>query len=174
MFPLAHPGVAYLVYTRYCQYIRDEPPGGLETLVLVFGAMVPDLIDQPLYHSGWAPTTRTVGHSVLAGVALSFVVVLAVRRWSPSDHVGRAFGAGYALHLAADAVWPLFLWIPAELRYLGWPLVHQPPYEGTKALVTIGDVAVTTLWVELVLLLLAILVWWRDGRPGAAHTWNRG
>lgn len=174
MFPPVHPGVAYLVYAWYERAFRGGPPGRLETLVLVFAATVPDLVDQPLYHLGSAPTTRTVGHSVLVGAILSLVVVLAVRRWSLGDRVGRAFAAGYFLHLAADAVWPLLLWIPAELRYLGWPFVQQPPYEGTKSLVTIGDVGVTTLWVELVLFALAIVVWWRDGRPGVPRIGSQG
>lgn len=174
MFPLVHPGVAYLVYARYERYLRGEPPGGLETLVLVFGATVPDLIDQPLYYLGSASTTRTLGHSVIAGVVLSLVVVLAVQRWSFDDRPGQAFAGGYVLHLAADAVWPLLLWIPAELRYLGWPFIRQPPYEGTKALVTIGGVVVTTLWVELGLLVLAIVVWWRDGGPGIPRSGTHG
>lgn len=166
MFPLVHPGVAYLVYALYGRYGRGAPPGGGETLVLVFAATLPDLVDQPLYHLGMTSTTRTVGHSVMAGVALSLLVVFAVR-WLPIDGRARqAFAAGYFLHLAADAVWPLLLWIPAELQYLGWPIVHQPPYEGTKPLLAVDDFVVTTRWVELVLFALALLVWWRDGRPG--------
>lgn len=170
MFPLVHPGVAYLVYAGYVRLDDGRPPGGTETLALVLGAVVPDLVDQPLYHLGTAPTTRTIGHSLLAGVVLSALVVLAVRRTATADRVGRAFAAGYFLHLLADAVWPIVLWLPAELRYLGWPIVQQPPYEGTKPLLAIGGVVVTTLWVEIVLLVVAIIVWWRGGRPGDRHT----
>lgn len=166
MHPLVHPGVAYLVYAAYVRLVHDRPPGDAATLALVLAAMVPDLVDQPLYHLGVAHTTRTVGHSVLVGLVLSGLVAGAVERSGVDDHVGRAFAAGYFLHLLADAVWPLVLWLPAELRYLGWPLVQQPPYEGIKFLVAVGDVAVTTLWVELVLLAVALVAWWRDGRPG--------
>lgn len=166
MFPLVHPGVAYLVYASYTRFAGGGPPDGRATLALVLAAFVPDLVDQPLYHLGFAHTTRTVGHSVLAGVAVSGLVALAVRRSATDDRVGNAFAAGYFLHLLADAVWPLVLWLPAELRYLGWPVVQQPPYEGTKFLLTAGDVAVTTRRVELVLLTVALVVWWRDGRPG--------
>lgn len=166
MFPLVHPGVSYLVYSGYVRFVDHGPPGGLATLVLLLGSTAPDLVDQSLYYLGGAPTTRTVGHSVLVGVVLSDLVVLAVGRSSIDDRVGRAFVFGYFVHLLADAVWPLILWIPAELRYLGWPVVQQPPYEGTKALVVVGDVVVTTLWVEFALLGVAVVVWWRDGRPG--------
>lgn len=166
MFPLVHPGVAYLVYTTYTRFVDGGPPGGAATLALVLAAFAPDLVDQPLYHLGVAHTTRTVGHSVLAGVVMSGLVALAVRRSATDDSVGNAFAAGYFLHLLSDGVWPLVLWLPAELRYLGWPVVQQPPYEGTKFLVAVGDVVVTTRWVELVLLAVALVVWWHDGRPG--------
>lgn len=174
MFPIVHPAVAYLVYAGYERYVHDAPPGGVAALALVFGAVVPDMVDQPLYHLGLASTTRTVGHSVLAGVVLSLLAAGVVRWWTVGDRAGQAFAAGYFLHLAADAVWPLLLWIPAELRYLGWPLLHQPPYEGTKPLVAIGAVVVTTLWVEVVLFALAIAVWWRDGGPGVPGVGNDG
>ena len=166
MYPLVHPGVAYLVYASYTRLVDGGPPGGGATLALVLAAFTPDIVDQPLFHLGFAHTTRTVGHSLLAGVLVSGFVVLAVRRSAIDGRVGNAFAAGYFLHLLSDAVWPLVLWLPAELRYLGWPAVRQPPYEGTKLLVTVGDVAVTTLWVESVVLAAALVVWWRDGRPG--------
>lgn len=166
MFPLVHPGVSYLAYSGYVRLADGEAPGSLATLVLVLGSAIPDLLDQPLYYLAGAPTTRTVGHSVLAGAVLSGLVVLAIRRSSTDDRVGRAFAFGYFTHLLADAVWPVVLWIPAELRYLGWPVLQQPPYDGTKQLGIVGDVFVTTLWVELALLAVATVVWWRDGWPG--------
>lgn len=166
MFQLVHPGVAYLLSVGYSRFVGREPPGRMAMLALLVGSVIPDLVDQPLYYLGVAPNTRTVAHSVLAGVVLSGLVALAVSRSATDDRVGTAFATGYLSHLLADAVWPLVLWIPGELRYLGWPLTRQPPYEGVKPLGTVGGVTVTTLWVELALLAAAIALWWRDGRPG--------
>lgn len=166
MFPPVHPGVAYLLYAPYARLVDSTPPTGAATLTLVIGAVLPDLVDLPLYHLGGAPSTRSVGHSVLVGVGLSALVGLASRRSSIDDRIGVAFAVGYVSHLLADAVWPLVLRIPAELRYLGWPVTQQPPYEGTKPLATVGDVTITTLWVELAVFLVAIGLWWHDDRPG--------
>lgn len=166
MFPPVHPGVAYLLYTAYTRLVDSEPPGGLATLALVMGALFSDLVDLPLYHLVGAPSTRTVAHSLLVGVGLSGLVLLAISQLSVDNRVGVVFAVGYLSHLLADAVWPLVLWIPEELRYLGWPITQQPLYEGIKPLVTVSDVTITTLWVELALLAVAIVVWWRDGRPG--------
>lgn len=166
MFPLVHPGLAYLLFAAYARLVDGRPPNGPVTIGLVVGAVVPDLVDLPLYYLAGAPSTRTVAHSLLVCVGLSAVVRLAIGRSSVDDRVGKGFAAGYLSHLLADAVWPLVLWLPAELRYLGWPLTQQPLYEGTKPLAAVCGVTVTTLWVESALLAVALAVWWRDGRPG--------
>lgn len=166
MFPLVHPGIAYLAYSGYLRFVDDEPSEGLAILVLAMGSVIPDLVDQSLHYLGSAPNTRTVAHSMLAGAFISTLVFLAINRFSANDRLGIAFLIGYLSHLLADAVWPVVLWIPAELRYLGWPVMQQPPYDGIKPLGTVGGVFVTTLWVELGLLAVATVVWWRDGRPG--------
>lgn len=166
MFPLAHPGVAYLLYTAYIRRVHGRSPDGLAAVALVSGAVIPDVVDLPLYYFGGAPSTRSVAHSVLAGVGLSSLVALTIGRSAVDNRVGVAFSAGYLSHLLADAVWPLVLWLPAELRYLGWPLTQQPLYEGTKPLGSVSGVTVTTLWIELAMLTVAIAIWWHDGRPG--------
>lgn len=166
MFPLAHPGVAYLLYTGYTRLVDGEPPGGSATVALVIGAAVPDLVDLPLYYLGWAPSARTVAHSLLIGIGVSGLAVLVNRQSSIEAGHGAVFAAGYLSHLLADAIWPVILWIPDELRYLGWPFTQQPLYEGVKPLGTVAGLTVTTLWVELALLAVAIGLWWGDGRPG--------
>lgn len=164
MFPPVHPGVAYLTYSAYAR-VREGPPTGPAAAAAVVGGVVPDTIDLPLYSLGVAPTTRTVGHAPLVGALAVGVVALAVRRAGVDGRIALAFGVGYCSHLLADAVWPLLFGLPAELRYLGWPVTRQPSYEGTKHLATVGDVAVTTLWIELPLLAAAVVLWWADGRP---------
>lgn len=166
MLPPVHPGVAYLLYAPIVWRVDDGPPTRPAMLALVIGAVLPDLVDLPLYYFGSAPSTRTVAHSVLVAVGSSGLILLA-SRWLPvPDRVGTAFAVGYLSHLLADAVWPLVLWIPSELRYLGWPLTQQPLYEASKPLITIGGTTITTVGAELALLTVAILRWWRDGKPG--------
>lgn len=166
MLPPVHPGIAYLLYALYTRVVDDDPPTGLVTLALLLGAVLPDLVDLPLYYLGGAPSTRTVGHSLFVGIGLSALVGIISRRSTINNYVGVAFAVGYFSHLLADAVWPLVLRIPEELRYLGWPLTQQPVYDGIKPLVTVGGTTVTTVWVELALLMAAIVLWWRDGQPG--------
>ncbi|AUX08601.1 putative membrane-bound metal-dependent hydrolase (DUF457) [Halalkaliarchaeum desulfuricum] len=166
MLPVVHPGLAYLVYTGWTHLTSGRPPGGLATLALVGGALLPDLIDQPLYFLLPLPSTRTLAHSLLVAVPVTVVVVVAVRRSSLSNTVGNGFAIGYLSHPIADAFWPLLLGKHAELGFLLWPLTESPAYEGEKALFVVGDVTVTTWWPELGLLALATVVWWLDGKPG--------
>lgn len=166
MFPPVHAGVAYLFYSASTRLREGRVPTGPAAAAAVVGGVLPDAIDLPLYYLDIAPTTRTVGHSAFVATLLVGPVVLAVRRLGTSDRLALAFAIGYCSHLIADAVWEVVLWIPEELRYLGWPITQQPPYEGTKELATVGEVTVTTMWVELPLLAAAVALWWADGRPG--------
>lgn len=166
MLPVVHPAVAYLLYTGWTRLSEGNPPGGLATLALVVGALLPDLIDQPLYLLVPLPSTRTLAHSLVVAVPVSVAVVATVRRSSRPDVVGHGFGVGYLSHPVADAFWPLLLGYYSELGFLLWPLTESPAYEGQKELFVAGGTTVTTWWPELCLLGLAVIVWWRDGTPG--------
>ena len=173
MYPPVHPAVAYLLYSGLTRTTRGEAPGGLPTLALVVGAILPDLIDQPLALIFDLPTTRTLAHSLLVAVPVSAAVILAVRRSSVQDAVGSAFAVGYLSHQPADAIWPIVVGDYHELGFLLWPITHSPPYTGRKSLATVGDVTVTTLWIELVLFVAALALWWSDGRPGVGVVRDR-
>lgn len=167
MFPPVHPVLAYLVYSGGRRVLDRGPPSAAATVAVVVGGTLPDLIDQPLYHLLFdLPSTRTLGHSLLFVVPACLAVLLAVRRSPLPDEVGPAFAVGLLSHAAADAVWPLLLGLSDELGFLLWPLTHSPAYVARKPLVAVGGTTVTTLWVELPLLALGLLAWWRDGCPG--------
>lgn len=166
MFPLVHPGVAYLIYSGLVRATGGRHPGDVATLALVIGALLPDLVDQPLYHLLDLPTTRTLAHSLLVAIPLCLLVWLVVRRTRLPDPTAAGFAVGYISHLAADALWPLLLGKHGELGFLLWPLTPSPPYVGQKPLTTIGDVTVTTLWIELPLLAAALVLWYHHGTPG--------
>lgn len=166
MFPPVHPGFGYLLYAGLTR-VRDDVPAGTGVVqALVVGAVIPDLVDQPLYYLLPLPSTRTVGHSLLTIVPVSLLVIALVRRSDVPNGVAVGFTIGYLSHPLADALWPLLLDLNHELGFLLWPIIPSPDYEGTKELRSIGTVTVTTLWVELTLLAIALLVWWRDGTPG--------
>ena len=167
MFPPAHPGVAYLLYGATRRLRDGDAPTALATLALGGGAVLPDLVDQPLYHLAGFPTTRTIGHSLLLAVPVCLAVAVLVSRSSLPRPVATAFAFSYGAHLAGDALWPLVFGRRDELGFLLWPVTHMPDYEGTTPLVEVGGTTVTTMWVELVLLAFAIALWWRDGRPGS-------
>lgn len=167
MFPPVHLGVGYLAYATLLRIRESGTPGDAATLAVVAGAALPDLIDQPLYAVLDLPSTRTLGHSLLVAVPVCLVVLFAVRRSSLPDAVGEGFAVGYLSHPLADALWPLLLGMDDELGFLLWPIRPSPDYEGEKLLVVVGDVPVTTLWLELPVLAAAVALWWRHGTPGA-------
>lgn len=166
MFPPVHPGVAYLVYAGWVRLRGEAPPGDLATLGVVVGAAIPDLVDQSLSLLVAMPSTRTVGHSLLVAIPASILVVVLVRERSLPNAVGEGVAVGYLSHPVADALWPLLLGKYAELGFLLWPITHSPAYEGQKELFVVGEFAVTTLWLELPILAVALIVWRRDGSPG--------
>lgn len=166
MYPLVHPGVAYLCYVAILRIRGRHGPGDRAAVALVVGSILPDLIDQPLYRLADVPSTRTLGHSLLVAIPICFFVWVLIRRFDVPDRVAGAFAVGYGSHLAADAFWPVVLGLPLELGFLLWPITDSPPYVGQKPLGALAGRTVTTLWVELLILGTALLVWWRDGRPG--------
>lgn len=168
VFPAAHPGVAYLLYAAWRRSRSAGTPSHGATLALFAAAVLPDLIDQPLYHYQLlgVPSTRTLGHSLLFVVPVTVVALVGARRSSLANDVGIAFAVGLLSHPATDAVFPFLLGRFDEIGFLLWPLTHSPPYVGNKPLFGVADITVTTRWVDLVVLATALALWWRDGRPG--------
>lgn len=165
MHPVVHLAVGYLAYAGYTRWRFERPPDGGATLVLLFAAVLPDLIDKPLEWSGSVPVGRTIGHSILFAIPVVAVVwVLARRRGS--DHSADAFAIGYLSHVAADVPWHVLSEDFEELGFLFWPVTEVAEYSGVKPVATIGEVTVTTLWIEAVILLAGIGLWVRDGAPG--------
>lgn len=172
MFPPVHPAVGYLLYSGLRRSVGERPAAG-PALAVVLGGALPDLVDQPLYYALGLSSTRTLGHSLLVAVPVGLAAVVAARRLSVPDAVGTGFAVGYLAHPPADALWPLVLGLEHELGFLLWPVTHSPEYVGRKPLFAVGGTTVTTLWFELPLLALGLVVWWRDGAPGLAALRDR-
>jgi len=163
--PPVHLGVAYLLFAACARFVDDRPPSGPVTVGLVAGAVVPDLVDLPLYtrrraeRTDRCPLAARLDRAFRGRPARGRPVV--GRR---SYYAGRRGGLPLALPRRRRLAGGLGL--PAEFRYLEGPLTQQPLYEGAKSLGAVGGATVTTLWIESALPTVALAVWWRDGRPG--------
>lgn len=165
MLPVVHLVVGYLCYAGYTRVTRGRVPDEAPALVAIIGAALPDLLDKPLWIAGVVEVGRTIGHSLLFGVPLMIVVWLVARN-RRREPFGIAFAIGYASHLVTDIPWHVISGEYHELGFLLWPITPMPAYTGTKPLASVGDVVITTLWIEAVILVVGGAVWWRDGRPG--------
>lgn len=167
MQPVVHLVVGYICYREYVRYRDGQAPNDVPVLVAVFAAGLADLVDKPLAAADIAPVGRTVGHSLVFVVPLLLLVwALAIRR--DRRDLGVAFAIGYLSHIATDVPWHVLSGDFHELGFLLWPITPMPPYTGVKPLGTLPglEAEVTTLWLEAVILIAGVALWWVDGRPG--------
>ena len=171
MWPWGHLAVAYLLYSALTRWKDSSVSGGLAVFALAVGSQFPDLIDKPL---GWSlgvlPGGRTLAHSVfLAAVLIPFIYMLATE-YSQSEPA-TAFIVGYVVHLLTDIPPSVASGGFEDLTFLFWPVLEQPEYEEVDSILdgflrySMGGYE----WAQLALLALAIVVWYRDGRPGIAY-----
>lgn len=165
MQPIVHLVVGYLCYAGYTRVRYETRPRGEPTAVAVSAAALPDLIDQPLWLMGITPVGRTFAHSLIGGVLIVGVITLLTRQQGRPD-LGVAFAIGYVSHIVADIPWHVLAGDYHELGFLLWPVTEMPVYSGVKVIGTVGGIEVTTLWFEMVIFVLGVLVWWSDGYPG--------
>ncbi|WIV66338.1 metal-dependent hydrolase [Natrialbaceae archaeon AArc-T1-2] len=165
MQPVVHPIVGYLCYAAYTRASRGDAPAGEPALVAVVAATIPDVVDQPLWLASATPVGRTIAHSLLFAVPVVVAVwLLSRRRGRPT--LGVAFAVGYLSHVATDVPWHVLAGDYDELGFLLWPLTQMPQYSGVKPLGTVAGLEITTLWLEAVIAVAGIALWWHDGRPG--------
>ena len=124
MFALGHLGIGKKIATwPYRSFSR------VEKYAFFLGALLPDLIDKPLFYIPFWLTGRPAG--ILTGTHLFahtavFLLVLAAAAWLTRSRPVRAVAIGVATHLFLDCVglsmdrgtllWPLF----------GWRFPHYP------------------------------------------------
>lgn len=180
MWPWEHLAFGYLCYSAYTHAQLGRSPDGRATVILAVGTQSPDLIDKPL---AWTfellPSGHSLGHSLLFALPLLIVVLIAARRLDRVQQ-GVAFSVGYLSHLPADALYPLAFGDNANLGMLFWPLVPSAASEtaglfSRAAMLFIEFVGYLRspqgsvyLLAEGMFLLLALLLWLYDGKPGLA------
>lgn len=164
MLPLGHVAVAYAVFSLTRR--NGSTPTTGTTMAVVVGSQLPDVVDKPL---AWGlhllPTGRTLGHSLLtAGVVVLLLwYTLPVRR-----NLVVALAVGWCSHTIADMLTTMLAGATPSWGTLLWPLTPVPPYETElSAVARISAVDVLAVSVlELSLFSVAVLLWYRDGRPG--------
>ncbi|GAB3024627.1 metal-dependent hydrolase [Natronobiforma cellulositropha] len=171
MQPIVHLAVGYLCYAAVARWRYERVPRDAPAAVAIVGAALPDLLDKPLAALGVVPVGRTVGHSLLFAIPLLAAVWLLARA-SERETLALAFAVGYLSHLASDVPWHLLSGDYDELGFLLWPVTHMPAYTGVKPLASVAGLEVTTLWLEAVIFLAGVALWWHDGRPGLARFWR--
>ena len=168
MWPPGHIGIAYLCYTAYTRGRYDADPADVPVLVVVFGSLVPDLVDKPLaWYLGVIPTGRTLAHSLLVLVPLCTVVYLAARYYNRTEY-GVAFAIGAVSHSLVDAA-PALWREGSSADFLLWPLLPVEEYEEGAPSVTqlfLESLSDPYFLSEFVFLSIALLLWSRAGYPG--------
>jgi len=165
MQPIVHPVVGYICYAIYTRLSDGNRPEAEPTIMVIFAATLPDLIDQPLWLLGITPVGRTFAHSLFGAVFCIGIAALIAHHYGRRD-LGVAFAIGYLSHIAADIPWHVMAGDYHELGFLLWPVTEMPAYSGVKTVGSIGGVEITTLWFEAAIFLFGVVLWWVDGRPG--------
>ena len=180
MWPWEHAALGYLLYSLALRATGREPPSDTGAFVLLFGTLLPDLIDKPLsWGLGVFPSGYALGHSIFFAIPIGILVIgIGVRTERP--RLAAAFIVGHWSHIISDVLTPLrYGSSPAPGRAL-WPVVSATPYEAdlglgrgvtylTDFISALGSMELTTLVVlYLTLPILTILLWILDGVPGLA------
>lgn len=168
MWPWGHLAVGYLLYASFTRLANDRIPTASATIALAVGTQFPDLIDKPL--AWWLavlPNGRSLAHSIVTALLVVTVLGVVARR---RGHLALAvsFAIGYLSHLFADALLPAITGDWYYLGFLGWPFVPAIEYETEQSF--LAHFATLELdpfhQFELLVVALALLVWYRDGAPG--------
>jgi hypothetical protein len=171
MWPWGHAAVAYLLYAIFTQRQNSREPDSLAVLALGVGSQFPDLIDKPL---GWSlsllPGGRTLGHTVFFAMLVIPLVYFVASQYARGE-LATAFGIGYGSHLLSDLPPSVLTGNFEEATYLFWPVLEQPDYGPVDGIVdgflrfSMG----TYEWVQFALCFMALLIWFRDGKPGLEY-----
>lgn len=178
MFPWEHVIVGYVTFSLLSRLLYRGPPGDWPALLVVFGSLLPDLVDKPLaWEYGVFETSYALTHSVLFAAPVCGAIWL-LARWRGRGAVGAGLTTGWLLHLPADLVAYYVIrgrWEPERVL---WPYRTADPTTGTEfgahALVYVGPYLEELLagdpspyvLINLFLAWLALCLWFFDGLPG--------
>ncbi len=170
MWPWGHASVGYLLWSALTAREENRPPTGAEVVALGVGTQFPDIVDKPL---AWMfhvlPSGRSLAHSLLTASVVIAVVLLFARRYH-QEVLAVAFGVGYVSHSVSDSFSSLLTGEYDKLTYFLWPLLPAPNYQTESLGSNLDKLASVGLqWAGLLLVVLALVRWRRDGMPGIAR-----
>lgn len=172
MWPMGHVAVAYLCLVAFDRFRGVRRPDDVAVLIVVFAALLPDLVDKPLaWYLGALPSGRSLMHSLVVLVPLCLAV--GALAWYYDRPVwGMAFAIGVLSHAILDAL-PALWREDTSIAFLFYPIVTVESYgeegaPGVWALLldSLGD---PYFLVEFPLLAIAGVFWYRHGMPGLAR-----
>lgn len=150
MTPLGHLAAALLA-------VRGAGFDRRQSHLCLLGALLPDIVDKPLWRAGVFVTGHTVGHSVIILCIIAGFLAVA-----PRLRVVAPVVLGQATHIGGDLIvaYPLFL------RNFAWPLLTQRPTpDGSPVQYWVNYATSGTGAVELTLVVAAAAVLVRCGYP---------
>lgn len=168
MWPWGHAASGYLLYFLLFRLTgRRWPPRDGDVVALLFGTQFPDLVDKPL---AWGldvlPAGRSLAHSLITLSVVTAVLLVIARRHDRVE-AAVAFSFGSVVHVFGDALLPILQFENSFLRFVLWPFRPFEYADGTWFLERLVDVDTTLVSAfGLLLTVLAVRQWWRDGRPG--------
>lgn len=147
------PGHIAFAWLSTRRWVRLRAPGSYRKHVLapvILGALLPDLIDKPIYLTNLSLYGRTVGHSVLFFALLCAVAALAQQRGRGEARIALSWlAAGTGTHLLLDLVegfvegalhgpyvftswwlWPYFTPDTLKIPFAFAPLAPRAHYTG--------------------------------------------
>lgn len=174
MWPIGHAAGAYILYNLYSRARGTSPPGEIAVWILLFGSLIPDIIDKPLaWYVGVLPTGRSLGHSLLFIVPLCIALGVIAYRYGRLEWA-IAFTIGALSHLLLDAL-PALWRDDTSASFLLYPLVSVGTYDnGAPTILGLLRSSLNDPYfhLEFVFLFVALVMWVYDGYPGMR--WLRG
>lgn len=126
MYPWEHLLLGYVLFSVYAHWRYRESPTGGQTIAVVAGSLLPDIVDKPL---AWTfeivESAYAIGHSIFVAPFVGVAVYVLARRFD-RPRTGVAFMIAYLSHLASDIVYPVAFGMPIEPRVVLWPLASPP------------------------------------------------
>lgn len=125
MMPWEHAMLGYVAYSILLRILQSAPPTPIETVVVGFASVLPDLVDKPLaWQYDLFVSGHAIGHSVFVAVPVS-VALLFVAWRRGRTRAGVGFGIGYLLHLPGDLLGQYLRGGPVPFHRILWPLRHE-------------------------------------------------
>ena len=184
MWPWEHLAVAYVLYSLFTNVVRRRSPSTRETIAVVVGSQLPDLVDKPLaWTFGITETGYSIGHSMFVAPIVCLAVYVAAAR-SGERRLAGAFSLAYLSHLLTDVLNPIRYGRPLEPRVVLWPISSPPAGDHGGFVDHFGVYIVrhvnallegglsTDAAFQVFLMVAVLALWLYDGAPIVSDCWH--